>query len=202
MVLVLGLLAGDVITDKEPGPGPGSGSAHTSTGFATAAESRSPVVPTRVPYADRLTPMRLRIPAIDVVGDIQPVGMTDDVTMQVPGDISVIGWFDRSVTPSSEVGNTVLVGHRDGVSDPNGVFRRLGELGTGDEVRVRDLSGRVLKYEVSSVRLLDREEFADEAEGIFAIHGPHRLILVTCGGNYDAGQGGYQANYVVVATRT
>jgi len=127
--------------------------------------------------------------------------MSDDVTMEVPDDISVVGWFDRSVRPSSRKGNTVLVGHRDGASDPNGVFRNLGDMGTSDLIEVTDSSGRLTRYRVDSVKLLDRNQFANKATQIFATSGLHQLVLITCGGSYDADRGGYQANIVVTATR-
>jgi len=154
-----------------------------------------------VPYSNSQQPTSLNIPALDVQGRIQPVGMTDEVTMQVPSDIRVIGWFDRSVVPLAEQGNTVVVGHRDGVDDPEGVFRRLGELSLGDEITVENLSGRGIEYVVSDVRVLDRTAFAAQATKIFATDGPHRLVLMTCGGEYDSSQGGYQANVVVTAKR-
>ena len=128
--------------------------------------------------------------------------LTDSITMQVPSDIQVVGWFDRSVTPISEVGNTVLVGHRDGANDPNGIFRRLADVSKGDLITVRDLKGRTLEYAVESVGLLGRSDFAGDAEEIFDTSGTHNLVLLTCGGEYDRSQGGYQANVVVYATRT
>lgn len=206
LVLVLGLLAGTSCVGKEPGPGSfgqvAVGSESTTAPRVPPSVPDSSAPDSSVQYEDRPTPARLRIPAIDVAGNIQPVGMSDAVTMQVPDDISVIGWFNRSVVPISEVGNTVLVGHRDGSQDPNGVFRRLEELRPGDDIRVRDLSGRRIDYEVSSVELVSNDDFALQAEDFFAVHGPHRLVLLTCGGTYDASRGGgYQANVVVVATR-
>ena len=160
-----------------------------------------PQIPRAVPYANSQQPVMLRIPALDVRGPVQPVGMTDEVTMQVPADIDVIGWFDRSVVPVAPRGNTVMVGHRDGVDDPNGVFRRLGELVPGDRIRLDDLAGRGIEYVVNEVDLLGRSQFAEQAADLFATDGPHRLVLLTCGGEYDRSRGGYQANVVVIATR-
>ena len=113
-------------------------------------------LPERVPYADGAQPVALAIPSVDIEGAIQPVGMTDAVTMQVPRDIGVVGWFDRSVVPISDIGNTVLVGHRDGADDPNGIFRRLSEVRQGDAITVRDMTGRAVAYAVDSVDLLSR----------------------------------------------
>lgn len=155
-----------------------------------------------VPYADSPQPTRVRIPAIDVAGDIRPVGMSDAVTMQVPSDIRKVGWFDRSVLPISDSGHTVLVGHRDGASDPNGIFRNLGEVKAGDVIHVQDIAGRLLEYAVTEVSVLSDASFAEQALEIFRTRGAHRLVLITCGGTYDESRGGYQANVVVTAKRT
>lgn len=195
LVLALGFLVGSSPTDQEPEvPG-------VAVPVAVSPANQYP--PSyRVPYADSPQPVHLRIPSLKISGHIQPVGMTDAVTMQVPSDIAVVGWFDHSVHPISDAGHTVLVGHRDGVSDPNGVFRSLGKVRQGDVVNVRDQSGRRIDYEVVKVEMLADEQFAQKASWVFRVDGPHRLVLITCGGPFDRARGGYQANVVVIAKRT
>lgn len=197
--LCLGLLAGcggpgnelDSTSSLEP-PAP------TAPGPAAVRDD----VLDRIPYSDAAQPVEIAIPSVGIEGSIQPVGMTDAVTMQVPRDIGVVGWFDRSVVPISDIGNTVLVGHRDGADDPNGVFRRLSDVQQGDAITVRDMTGRTVEYAVESVELLGRTDFAGNAEEVFDTSGAHHLVLLTCGGEYERSQGGYQANVVVYATRT
>jgi LPXTG-site transpeptidase (sortase) family protein len=151
------------------------------------------------PYASSPQPSEIRIPELGIRAQIQPVGMLDEQTMQVPRDISVVGWFDASAFPASEVGHAVLVGHRDGVDDPNGVFRRISELSKGDTVSVVDLGLRRSVYRIKGTRVLSRTQFAEESASIFADDGVHRLILLTCGGAYDRERGGYQSTVVVTA---
>lgn len=194
--LCLGLLTGCVGTDADRATGE-----HSPTPAVSASRAVEVSAPTGVPYATGTQPVEVVIPSLDIEGSIQPVGMTDAVTMQVPSDIQVVGWFDRSVTPISEIGNTVLVGHRDGAEDPNGIFRRLADVRSGDVIEVVDMAGRSIEYEVDSVELLGRAAFADSALSIFETDGVHQLVLVTCGGDYDRARGGYQANVVVYATR-
>jgi LPXTG-site transpeptidase (sortase) family protein len=193
--LVLGLLVGDSFVDRGPQT--------LEPAVSTSDSTVQPAWPhSRIPYSDSPLPVELRIPSIEVTGEVRPVGMTDAVTMQVPSDISVVGWFDRSVLPISDVGHTVLAGHRDGANDPNGVFRNLGVLREGDVVHVLDQSGRRINYEVTATELLGDQQFAQQASWIFRTHGAHRLVLITCGGTYDPERGGYQANVVVTAKRT
>ena len=144
-------------------------------------------------------PVRLRVPALGISADVMSVGMQDEVTMEVPEDIGIVGWFQYSATPASNTGTTVLVGHRDGAQDPNGVFRDLSQIETGDRILVTDESGTRWRYEVSSTDLLDAAQFAAAAEQIFDMEKAGRLILITCGGEFIRSEGGYQSNTVVIA---
>lgn len=200
LLLALGFLVGDFRTDQEP---EARGAVRVPVERSVSPDQASSVaVPPLAPFSDSGVPMRVRIPALGVHGDVRPVGMSDATTMQVPEDISVVGWFDRSVLPIAQAGNTVLVGHRDGETDPNGVFRRLGDVDAGDSIILRDHSGRRIEYVVTDVDVLHDEVFARTAPEIFRTDGPHRLVLLTCGGSYDEKKGGYQANVVVTAERT
>jgi LPXTG-site transpeptidase (sortase) family protein len=195
LALALGFLVGTSPTDQEPEvPDFTPAASHIYVGDEAPAY--------RVPYADSPQPVHLQIPSLDISGHVQPVGMTDAVTMQVPSDIKVVGWFDRSVFPISDNGHTVLVGHRDGARNPNGVFRNLENVREGDVVKVRDQSGRLVDYEVTTVELVSDKAFAEKAPWVFRVNGAHRLVLITCGGTYDRTRGGYQANVVVTAKRT
>lgn len=199
LLLGIGLLVGCTPADGEPGSEPVS--------LVVDADSGEPAVdvahevPARLPFAGSPQPSSIKIPELDIRGSVQPVGFSAPGTMQVPADISVVGWFDRSAFPIGERGHTVLVGHRDGVDDPNGIFRRLGDVRRGDRVIVRDLAGRRVRYEVESVDVLGTKEFADRAAQLFSVTASHRLVLLSCGGVFDRSRGGYQATVVVIATR-
>lgn len=166
----------------------------------TASPESVPVVPPPTPSPmEPAQPMRLRIPAIDVDAPIMRVGMTDAVTMEVPHNIRTVGWFGDSRYPGENQGTVVLVGHRDGRNDPNGVFRELGSVDTGASLVLWDAHGSPWRYEVDTVELISRSEFAERAAEFFSLDGAERLVLLTCGGTYDRARGGYQANVVVTA---
>jgi hypothetical protein len=57
--------------------------------------------------------------------------------------------------------------------------------------------GRTLRFRTVSVRSIDKDELRLEA--LFDRAGPPRLRIVTCGGEYDDRNGGYQDNVVVTA---
>src|SRR5256885_10736445 len=52
----------------------------------------------------------------------------------------------------------------------------------------------------SGVVTLPKETLPDQAAKWFAQDGPHRLVLVTCGGDYVGGTEGYDENRLVTAT--
>ena len=55
------------------------------------------------------------------------------------------------------------------------------------------------EYVVSSLRLLDKGPLSAHP-WVYAATGPHRLVMVTCAGPFDADKGGYQQLAVVTAT--
>jgi sortase A len=193
LVTALGFLAGCQSTIEE------AAVSSTTQDPSPLSISASPPGSPWDPYASSPQPSEIRIPELGIRAQIQPVGMLDEQTMQVPRDISVVGWFDASAFPASEVGHAVLVGHRDGVDDPNGVFRRISELSKGDTVSVVDLGSRRSVYRIKRTRVLSRTQFAEQSASIFADDGVHRLILLTCGGAFDRERGGYQSTVVVTA---
>ena len=99
--------------------------------------------------------------------------------------------------PGADVGSAVLVAHRDGRVQGHGVFYNLGQLSVGDKVLVKTADGSDLRYKVVSRELISKERLP--LEGLFAIDGPARLTLISCGGYYDRNNGGYQDNVVVTA---
>lgn len=46
----------------------------------------------------------------------------------------------------------------------------------------------------------NRTKLAEQAEKLFGQDGPHRLVLVTCGGEYVGGTSGYEDNRIATAS--
>ncbi len=57
------------------------------------------------------------------------------------------------------------------------------------------------QFQVRRTRVVPRAMLSDDAEA-FSAYGAMRLVLITCGGPYDAATGGYRDNIVVVAAPT
>lgn len=156
-------------------------------------------VPEASPTAVTPPPVRIEIPALSVTADVRPVGLNPDRSVVIPRDIDVVGWYRYSTLPGAPLGSAVFVGHRDGREGGRGAFYDLGVLEEGDLVVVTGGDGRQLRYRVVARSVVAKSNFATRAEAVFAAGGAPRLRLISCGGLYLAGAGGYQANVIVTA---
>jgi hypothetical protein len=141
------------------------------------------------------TPSRIVIEAIDVVADVEQVGLAVDGTLALPTDPARAGWFTGSSLPG-ESGPAVLVGHLDS-DDSAAVFARVYQLEVGNHVTVQSPGGPTRTFTVTKVTWHAKESFPSEA-----VYGPTpdpQLRLITCGGKYDHDTG-YSDNVVVFAT--
>jgi LPXTG-site transpeptidase (sortase) family protein len=103
----------------------------------------------------------------------------------VPENVQNVGWWDGSAWAGEAFGSTVIAGHVDSATEGMGFFARLLKIGVGDTVTLRADSHR-LKYRVTSVRKVARTALASDSEA-FKQTGRHRLVLITCTGNYNRG---------------
>lgn len=142
-------------------------------------------------------PRRLVIPALDVTTRIVPVGLDANDALEIPDDIRIVGWYELGVPPGADRGSAVLVAHRDGREQGRGVFYDLGQLDVDDRIRVRTDADELLDYVVVARESIRKKGLPYEE--IFAVDGPPRLTLISCGGYYDPDNGGYQDNIVVTA---
>ena len=108
-----------------------------------------------------------------------------------------MGWWDGSARAGEAFGSTVIAGHVDSDTEGIGFFARLRRIKVGDTVTLRGDSHR-LKYRVTSVKKVARKALATESRA-FQQTGPHRLVLITCTGNFHRDRGGYDSNLVVIA---
>ncbi|HEX5365146.1 MAG TPA: class F sortase [Acidimicrobiales bacterium] len=113
--------------------------------------------------------------------------------MEIPVP-SEVGWYRFGARPGGP-GSTVLAAHiaYDGV---DGVFRHLDDLAVGDAVTVTSADGSTRSYRVTAV---ERHPKADLPADVFSRAGPERLVLVTCGGEFDDRARRYEDNVVAYA---
>lgn len=66
---------------------------------------------------------------------------------------------------------------------------------------ILDTAGNRFAYRVAEVLTLDKDTLPRRAAELFDQQGPHRLVLVTCGGRWVGGATGYESNRIVTANR-
>jgi sortase (surface protein transpeptidase) len=170
----------------------------------TAATSPSPAPEARAssdPLAairpvEQQRPARIRIPALGVDATIVEVGVEPDGGMEIPTDVTTVGWYRHGPTPGA-TGSSVLAGHVDSRTQGRGAFFDLRRLAVGDRVEVEFDDGTTTTFEVQGRDVVDKEVVP--LEDVFDRDGPARVTLVTCGGDFDAGARSYESNVVVVA---
>ncbi|MBI9115829.1 class F sortase [Sanguibacter suaedae] len=142
-------------------------------------------------------PAVLTVASVDISMDVVPVGVADDGTMAIPETALDAGWYQHGPAPASPAGTTVLAAHVDTRTEGLGPFARLVDVAVGADVTVVDGAGTVHRYTVSTVERVSKEEvpLAD----VFDRAGAQRLVLVTCGGNFDRSTGHYVDNVIVTA---
>jgi LPXTG-site transpeptidase (sortase) family protein len=122
---------------------------------------------------------------------------TVDGLLRVPENVRHVGWWDGSAHAGEAFGSTVIAGHVDSDTYGIGFFARLLRIKVGDTVTLRGKSHR-LRYRVASIKEVPKRALAAQSQA-FQQTGPHRLVLITCTGNFHRDRGGYDSNLVVVA---
>jgi LPXTG-site transpeptidase (sortase) family protein len=143
--------------------------------------------------ADKMLPVRLKIPVIGVDAAVESVGLTEKGLMGIPTAPNDVAWYNGGVTPG-EQGNAVISGHLDDRKGP-AVFWRLDKLKVGDQVIVVDAGGKEHTFAVlgSEVYQVDKAPL----NKIFGFDLERDLNLITCKGKWDRKVRGYNQRLVV-----
>lgn len=149
------------------------------------------------PVVEPIAPVRVQVPAASIDMPIAPVGIQDGGFMELPPQPSIAGWYRFGAYPAAGAGNTVLAAHVDSRIYGIGPLSNLRNLGAGTEVQVESADGRMSRYAVESVTYYPRSELP--AEQLFVRDGAPALVLITCGGSFDAATRSYSDNVVAIA---
>ncbi|WP_018683244.1 class F sortase [Actinokineospora enzanensis] len=122
--------------------------------------------------------------------------LSADATLPVPTGVHEATWWGAGLTAAS--GATVFAGHVNWRGQ-TGPFAELWDARVGDPVSVVDAGGQRFRFRVSQVETVHKDDLPNRAEEFFGQTGPHRVVLVTCGGRWVGGHDGYESNRVVVA---
>lgn len=140
-------------------------------------------------------PVALTIEALDLdQGPVVSVGVDETGEMEVPGPDQV-GWYRFGARPGQR-GSAVLAAHV-AFDGQDGVFRHLTDLRPGDTIRVDFDDGSAQAFSVFGLRQYDKDQLP--VDDLFARDGDPRLVLITCGGSFDASSRSFEDNVVVYA---
>lgn len=201
------VVAGRAVADEIPvvGPGPVADSLSTGrgpdltglVGGANTANAR-PADPTtqqqQQPAPPKAGPGSVRLPSGGSATLVRKE--VKDGVLPVPDGIGEATWWGTELAASE--GATVLAGHVDW-KGAKGPFAELWQAQNGREVVIADSAGKEFKFRIKQIETIRKEELPARAVEFFGPRGPHRLVLVTCGGTWIGGQQGYEANRVVIA---
>ena len=195
LALLATVLAVGGMISHSPAPEPSSAEPRASALTTGSARSEAPAT-TSAAAAAPSAPVSITIPSIAVSSDLITLGLEADRTVEVPENGDDAGWYELGTSPG-QPGSAVILGHVDSIEGP-AVFHRLRELVPGAQVRVTLADGAVETFEVAHLETIQNDEVP--AQRVYA-GTPRRptLNIVTCGGDYDADSGGYQANVIAYA---
>lgn len=144
-----------------------------------------------------IAPVGVAIDKLGVQAPVDPVGVYEDGSVEIPDDVSRVGWYRFGSDPAQGEGSTVIVGHRDGVDQGAGAFYSIAALDVGDSIEVELADGSTQDYEVVAREVIAKEILP--TSDLFAETGPERLTLISCIGYFDRSGDGYRENVVVTA---
>ncbi|MFN2563286.1 MAG: class F sortase [Jatrophihabitans sp.] len=157
------------------------------------AGRRAPAARTVAHAATPDADAKLVLDRLGVDARIVPVSAPHSV-MQIPSDPQVVGWWRDGATPGSGRGHVVIVGHINFYGRA-GALAELPDVRPGDPVVVSD--ARTVRYRVTAVRTYPKTSGIPAAA--FSPDGPEELVLITCGGPFNAHTGNYEDNIVAYA---
>lgn len=193
---VMGASVAVLATDLPPVLHPATSPVASSTSAAPpASNGHRPLPPALPPAGSTVTPVQIKIPAIQLSARIEAVGVDQAGSMGVPKDIHDTAWYRNGPAPG-QPGDAVIDGHLDWYTGP-AVFWNLGKLKPGDGIFVGLSNGRTVKFKVASLKTYP---YTAKVSGLFATSGRPELSLITCAGQWDAGRHIYASRLVVDAS--
>jgi len=149
---------------------------------------------TTVTTVSNSLPLRLIIPTINVDANIQSLGINQAGEMEIPTNITDVGWFKFGSKPG-EKGSAVIAGHLNGQNNQLGVFANLDKLEVGDKIIVTDTQNISTTFIVYEKRLYD----SGYADDVFNQNDSPHLNLITCDGLWDDNKKNYTQRLVIFA---
>jgi len=178
-------------------PEPSRTAPDVGAGAATTSTTPSPMRQGTVAKSSRVrfVPRHIDLPS-GHSAVVEPEQTVNGV-LQVPADIRHVGWWGGSAYAGDPFGSTVIAGHVDSRLQGLGFLAELLIMQVGDLITLRS-DTQALTYRVVSATLVNKEALASYNQALDQ-RGPHRLVLITCSGQWHPEVRSYASNLVVVA---
>jgi hypothetical protein len=141
-----------------------------------------------------LPPVTFAAPDLHARARVVPVGTDAGGALELPGDPRTLGWWVGGALPGATRGTVVVAGHIDTKEGGAGVMAGVIRLPLGARVSLTDAAGAQRIYRVVAVRSYPKRALPAR---LFTGAPTARLVLVTCGGTFDAAAHRYSDNIVV-----
>ncbi|QRP47166.1 class F sortase [Amycolatopsis sp. FDAARGOS 1241] len=179
-----------------PSPTPASSAPPpVSTAPSSTPTASPPAAPVEHKQPGPQKPGTIRLPGGGTAAMVRQ-GLGPGNTLPVPSDIGQAAWWGAALDAVS--GASVFAGHVNW-KGATGPFAELWNERIGGEVTIVDSAGKTSKYRVSQLVTVHKDDLPGRADDLFGQAGPHRVVLVTCGGRWIGGTDGYEENRVVIA---
>jgi hypothetical protein len=176
-------------------PPPTSVAAPPPPGALPGEDAAPAVLPADSESAAQQRPGTVRLPG-GATARLVRTELTGTGVLPIPRGLGDAAWWGAKL--GSARGAALLSGHVNW-EGRRGPFDELWRMHQGDEVSVVDARGGRWVYRVDDVVTVPKELLPAQAARWFGQDGPHRLVLVTCGGDYVGGTEGYDENRLVTA---
>lgn len=160
--------------------------------------STSTSVPVTQTVAKVGLPVRLTIPSINVDAPIGYAGTAADGTMDISPSQDDVSWYEPGTRPG-DIGSAVIAGHYGSLNGKWSVFSYLSKLHKGDQLRIKDHNGVIIKFAVRESRSYDPK--ADATDIFKSSDSKAHLNLITCEGTWNQTQKSYSDRLVVFADK-
>jgi hypothetical protein len=168
----------------------------TASGRATSVPRRTGPAVAGIRPDGSFVPDRVRVPALGVDAPALRVSVGGSGALTLPEDPRTIGWWGAGAAPGAPLGTVVLAGHVDSEQQGAGALFRLARAPLGARVLVTGRDGDAT-YVVQARRRFAKDDLP--WRDLFRQDVEARLLLVTCGGDFDPATRHYTDNVVVYA---
>lgn len=141
---------------------------------------------------------RVVAPSINIDAPVETLGINDRGEMENPVGKDAVAWYNFSEFPGYG-GNAVFSGHVDWFTGELGVFGRVKELKTNDEIVLKLSDGMELKYKVVASDLYKTADAP--VDKIVGRTEKDSITFITCEGTWDRNGQDYSHRRVVRAER-